>query len=612
MNSQGGSNEVTGRVLLADDHDGYRKTIARLLERAGCQVVDAACGEDVLAEAARQPFDVFVLDYKMPGNEELALVGKIKAIQPETPIIILTGYASLPSAMNAVRLQLFDYIPKDERSERLIGRIVEAIRRTRLERRVKVSEEQYRVLAENVQDMITVFTPELKVFYVSPSVQLVMGYSAEEFMELNILDLVHPDDLPALQRDVGRVLSGELIQDQALRFLNRNGDYVFLSTSAKSVSDGQGGVREIITSTRDVTQHRQQHEALQQREACLTAIIENQPGMVWLKDTQSRYLAVNHFLVRASGRQSASEIIGRTDHEIWPADLADQYVRDDRMVMAQKRTVVLEERMCDSSGLRWVESFKAPVISSSGEVLGTTGFAHVITDRKQAEEELKASELRYQKLAHHLEVVREEERKRFSRELHDDIGQIFTALKIDLAQVMENVAETSPVKNKMHDMQTLLSDGIQRVHSLCRRLRPGALDDLSLEDALIGLTEDWKNRNSATCVLYADVDDAALSDEIKTAVFRMVQEALTNVSRYARAGRVEISLVADDQTLSVLIADDGCGMAEGSADKSASFGLLGMRERLEALGGTLTLESAPGKGLKLEGIIPLNQNKRFV
>ncbi|MCU0858672.1 MAG: PAS domain S-box protein [Pontiellaceae bacterium] len=608
MGKKAVSKKSPGRVLLADDHEIYRNTISRLLEREGYQVVGAACGTDVLSEAARQPFDAFILDYKMPGNEELMLAGQIKALQPDVPIIILTGFASLPSVMNAIRLQLFDYIPKDEKPEHLLARIAEAVRHTQLERKLRISEERYRLLAENIQDVISVFSPDIKATYISPSVEPVLGYTPDEFFGMDIYELVHPEDRLHLQNAVTLLLAGHLVKDHELRFRHRNGSYILLATSGEMVSDARGGRKEIVCSSRDVTQRKQERDALQQREAYLSAIIENQPGMVWLKDRESRCLAANYAFIRACGRQKIQEIVGLFDRDIWPVELADKYVRDDQMVMEKKTPMVVEELMTGHDGDRWVETFKSPVFSASGEVIGTTGFAHDITDRKQAEEELRASELRYQNLARHLEVVREEERKRISRELHDDIGQILTALKIDLTQVLEGFDRNGFVKNKMEDMQSLLSNGIQSVHSLCRRLRPGSLDDLSLEDALAGLAEDWRNRNAAECVLYADADDDALSDEIKTAVFRMVQEALTNVSRYAKASRVEINLVMDEQSLSVLIADDGCGLGTGAVDKPASFGLLGIRERMEALGGTLSIESSPGKGMRLEGCIPLPKN----
>lgn len=219
--------------------------------------------------------------------------------------------------------------------------------------------------------------------------------------------------------------------------------------------------------------------------------------------------------------------------------------------------------------------------------------------------ELEESRARYRQLANHTEGVREEERKRIARELHDDIGQILTAMKIDLALVEKECNCKGSVARKLEDIRRLLGEGIQTVHSLCRRMRPGALDDLGLEDALQGLIDDWCRRASAECSLQVDLPEEELPDAVNTALFRMVQEALTNVSRYAEASQVEIRLVSDKEQISCAVTDDGHGMEPGAADKPNSFGLLGMRERIEAVGGTFEVESEPGLGTSVRARIPL-------
>jgi len=242
-----------------------------------------------------------------------------------------------------------------------------------------------------------------------------------------------------------------------------------------------------------------------------------------------------------------------------------------------------------------------------GNVTGALSAALDITERKQAEEKLKTSQERIRHLARHLETVREEDHTRFADELHDELGQILTAIKIDLATVAAECPAEVRLKEKIDGVQKLLNDGIMDIHALCRELRPGALDDLGLKEALDGLTEDWKRRNRMECVLCVDIDDEVLTDKIRTAVFRIVQAALTNVSDHAQASRVEVNLVADEQILHFSVADNGRGMEPGAENKPESFGLLGVRERLEALDGKLCIESSPGKGTRIEGAIPLPQ-----
>lgn len=231
----------------------------------------------------------------------------------------------------------------------------------------------------------------------------------------------------------------------------------------------------------------------------------------------------------------------------------------------------------------------------------------MVAGRRQAEAAVEAGAVRYRQMARRLEMIREEERRRVACELHDDIGQTLTALKIDLSMVQNECSCAGEVKDRMGGMQRMLSEGIQSVHSLCHWLRPGALDDMGLEDALDDMVSDWKQCNRVECELYLNAPDEKLTDEIKTAVFRVVQESLTNVSRYAYASHVEINLVADGEALRFSIADNGCGMASDVEKKPTSFGLLGMRERIEALGGELCIRSCPDAGTRIDGTIPLRQ-----
>lgn len=302
----------------------------------------------------------------------------------------------------------------------------------------------------------------------------------------------------------------------------------------------------------------------------------------------------------------------RTDHESRVKALkvgAEGFLSkpmDDQELLAQIR--VMARIRAAAEGQRDENERLAGLIAARTRELQKNHLSmlNMLEDIREENTARKKSEDRYQKLAQHLETVREDERKRLSRELHDDIGQILTALKIDLLLVHDECVCGEEVKRKMEDMRRLLSEGIQSVHSLCYRLRPGALDDLGLDEALSSLVSDWQARNGVPCVLFVDLDDAVVSDDVKTAVFRMVQEALTNVSRYAQASRVEINLVADEKTLNVSITDNGCGMDAGAIEKPTSFGLMGMRERVEVLGGELHIESAPGKGVQIEASVSLS------
>jgi PAS domain S-box-containing protein len=356
----------------------------------------------------------------------------------------------------------------------------------------------------------------------------------------------------------------------------------------------------LITSRRDALakQVAQRTAELREREENYRLLFEATPDAVFAADTETgEILDANRQAERLIGR-SRAELLQMNQAGLHPDPEASRDLFQNSLrAFGSGVAGPYETEVLHRDGRRIPVEIHLGTTCIGGREVAIGNF-HNLTERKRAAH-------RIHQLVQHLETVREEERKRLSRELHDDLGQILTALKIDLVMIKDECTCTEDVKRKMDDMQHLLSEGIQCVHSLCRRLRPGALDDLDLEDALSGLITDWQKRNSVPCILQVDADDEALSDPVKIALFRMAQEALTNVSRYAAASGVQVDLVTNDRDVDLSIRDDGCGMEPGAVDKPTSFGLLGMRERIETLGGTLEIESEPGRGTTLHARIPL-------
>jgi two-component system, cell cycle sensor histidine kinase and response regulator CckA len=175
------------------------------------------------------------------------------------------------------------------------------------------------------------------------------------------------------------------------------GPKIWLNTSKAPLLLPNGEVFGVLGVYEDVTEHRQVEEALGLRESYLTAIIENQPGLTWLKDAEGRFLSVNQAFVRSCGRQRHEEIVGKTDLDIWPRELAEKYRRDDEEVMRQHTSVAVEELIFDQGAAKWFQTFKTPVFTTDGQVLGTCGFALDVTERKQAEEERRKLEDRLQR-----------------------------------------------------------------------------------------------------------------------------------------------------------------------------------------------------------------------
>ena len=222
---------------------------------------------------------------------------------------------------------------------------------------------------------------------------------------------------------------------------------------------------------------------------------------------------------------------------------------------------------------------------------------------RRASDEVSHAQLR--QLSAALQTIREHERTHIARELHDDTAQLLTLLRMDLALLMQNEALAQDAVDLMEGMDKNLMGAITSVRRIARNLRPRALDEGGLYYALRGLCHEFTERNAIRCDLFADDEDLQLGDATSTAAYRIVQEGLTNVARHARATEVLVSVGRSNHHLLIAMADNGKGIDPIDMEKPESLGLVGMRERVWALEGEISLGRNEGGGTRIDISLPL-------
>jgi signal transduction histidine kinase len=228
-----------------------------------------------------------------------------------------------------------------------------------------------------------------------------------------------------------------------------------------------------------------------------------------------------------------------------------------------------------------------------------------ITDRKVAENKLEISRKRLQSLTNHLISVREEEKSYIARELHDELGQVLTALNMDLSWLGRKLRKDQPVlMAKTDQMAKLLMETIQTVKRIQGELRPSLLDNLGLIAAMEWQVKEFQERTGLD-ILFSHPEEIATDGDRATALFRIFQEAQTNVAKHAKAGRVRIELSQTKEYLSLVITDDGCGIRPEDLKKPGSFGLLGIGERISSFRGQFRVDTNDGIGTRLDVKIPI-------
>jgi len=229
-----------------------------------------------------------------------------------------------------------------------------------------------------------------------------------------------------------------------------------------------------------------------------------------------------------------------------------------------------------------------------------------VAERKEAQRRLEESQSQLRRLSAHLQAAREEERIRIAREIHDELGQALAGLKMDVAWLQRSQNRQAPaIPPRLEDMSVLIDATVQAVRRIATELRPSILDDLGLAAAIEWQLDEFRERTGLECVLTSNLKSMVLEATSATALFRIFQEALTNVARHASATRVAVNLDEGPDSLTLRIQDNGRGISEEEMRQAKSFGLLGMRERVYLLEGEIDIRGAPGQGTTVTVRIPL-------
>jgi len=302
-----------------------------------------------------------------------------------------------------------------------------------------------------------------------------------------------------------------------------------------------------------------------------------------------------------------SEIIGRTPNDFYTHDPVRGRRGWRAMLDAGYLHTETDERRGDGTPIR-VEGHYLCLYDDEGRFTGHIGIQRDITERHAAAEEVTRSREELRVLAAHLHTVREQERTRIARELHDELGQALTGLKLDLSWLEQRLSRSSgatPLRECAHDMMAQMNAVMVAVRRIITELRPSILDELGLAAAIEWQAQDFGERTGIhVTTAVSDVDTAA-PEPIASSVFRTLQEALTNVARHAQATCVTVSFVNEAGALILRVADDGRGMAPERNKGRQSLGLLGLRERAVACGGEIEVAGAPGTGTTLTLRVPL-------
>ena len=493
-----------------------------------------------------------------------------------------------------------------------IGTITDITARKEAESAIRDSEELLQLFIEHAPAALAMFDRDMRYLRVSrrwranyvPGDRCLIG-------ELH--DDVHPVIPEGWKEAHRRGLLGEVVQGEG-SFARADGSVRWVRWEIRPWRNRTGEVGGIVIFSEDITERRSAEAALSDSEARLRTALEAAKMGTFERDLRT---GAAHWMPTTEamfgfgpGAGPASiedflRLIHPEDRDHFDCLMSESIETGDA---GGEWRVIWPDGSIHWIGGRWTV-FK----DNQGRPARIIGVDYDITERKQAEESVRRQSEQLRALTTRLQQVREEERTMVARDLHDQIGQILTAVKMDVDWVARNLSSRNEAQlsGRLTAALGRLSDAAQSLRSICARLRPGVLDDLGLAAAIEWQVREFASITGIQCDVSVPQEDMPLDADRSTAIFRILQEALTNVARHAQATMVRASLVQQNGDVVLVVQDDGKGISESDVESSSrtSLGLLGMKERAEACGGELQIWGDPGTGTTLAAHIPLAESR---
>jgi PAS domain S-box-containing protein len=471
------------------------------------------------------------------------------------------------------------------------------------QQRLEASERYFRALIENSSDAIVLMDEKGKIVYLSPSTTRISGYTFEEMANAAEYILVHPDDRDADMRAFQEILARPGVNiNRNHRIKHKLGHYIWLEGTYLNLLHDPD-VNAIIYNYHDITDRIQAEEKILLEKNLSESTINSLPGIFYLYDDTLKFFRWNQNFEKVSG-YSGEEIANMSPLEFF-ADDEKELLRRKIEGVFTSGTDEVEAHFYTKDRRRIPYYFNGSKVKINNRDY-LIGMGIDITARVEAERKMKERTAEIEKLTAYLHHVREEERTHIAREIHDELGQQLTGLKMDAAWIGKKLSqEGEMIREKVRSMMDLIDHTIRSVRRISSDLRPGMLDDLGLIAALEWYCQEFQSRTNIPCHFKSDVESLNIERNLATNIFRVYQETLTNVARHSGASAVEAKLSTENDVIRLTIQDDGSGFDIDEVRVKKSLGLIGMRERAILFGGDLLIKSRVGEGTIVTLEIPM-------
>jgi PAS domain S-box-containing protein len=559
-------------------------------------------------EVVGKPLDGLILDKKGAADFRAALEEIARTGEPYGPGE--WAFTRRDGSKGTAYSTIFS-IPFGEGRREYICMDVDISLRKEAEKALKESEEKYRFLIENTGTPVTFWDTDGRLLLMNEVGAANLGATAEDLVGKHFSDIFPEERAEEFQERNRKVIEtrvGTQYED-SLEILGRERTYRSVLQPVTDAADNIIGVQIVSHDTTELLEADRLRREADER---LRLIVGQIPAILWTTDTDLKFTSSMGAGLEALGLEKG-EVVGMSLYEFFGTDDPEFYP-----IAMHRRSLEGEPTLYETNwGDATWETHTEPLRDSNDDIIGCLAIALNVTDRKQAEKEIRESQMQLRALALRVHEAREEESASIAREIHDELGQILMGIKMDLKWIERRLGqcdqegERAELEKKIALMNEEIDSSARSVRKIAAQLRPMILDDLGLIGAIEWQSQEFQDRTEVACRIkehHLEEIDLGLVPEQSTAVFRIFQEILTNVGRHSGARNVEVELRIEDDRFFLEVTDDGKGFPENELRRSEGLGILGMRERAHVFGGKVSISNADGGGTRVQVLIPLGES----
>lgn len=492
---------------------------------------------------------------------------------------------------------------------RILGSMHDITESENAQKAILESEERYRVLVENAPEALVVLDFETQKFVsVSDSASSLFGLPKEELLKLGPIELspeYQPDGRPSADAAKDYIIKAVNGEKSSFEWTHIRNDGTAIQCELWLVKLPSESKTLIRGSIIDISERKHAEQKIYQSEQKYKLLFYNNPLPMWMTTLPGLdIIDVNDAAIKQYG-YSREEFLKLNTRQLRPVEDVETFLKEvDKMQPDIINIRNWRHQKKDGTVIQ-VETYSHQIMYEGQRAW--LGLSHDVTEKNEAKELLQQSYEDIRQLASNLQSIREEERTNIAREIHDELGQQLTGLKMDLHWLIKKISNNEQeIQNKLGESVELINATIATVRKISTDLRPSILDDLGLIAALEWQAKEFQKRSGTKVEFINNAGNISIEPEVATAIFRIFQELLTNIARHANATFVQVELKKNERNLYFSLNDNGVGFDPDSIKNKKTLGLLGIKERSLLLGGTYEIKSAPGKGSVTNISVPVN------